>query len=463
MPFSGPSWGAQPQGLPEPMQVDAEGQENDHAESSDDNAPTFVVENPNIDLEAYASGYSGYMRVKRLLFIAQHAPTLRIDAYRMALMYVKKTLNVLLYQHIHDKLVDALRSANLPTDSVLLDISWMDQTSRHAETLLEKLDTDLKNFKSNAIKESIRRGFDDLGSHYLNMGDLNSALKFYSRVRDYCSSPKNIVNMCVNVIKVCVYLGNWQHVLSYVSKAESSGIVGEKDHYTLQLQTKLKCVAGLANLAMGKYKLAANYFLQSSVDHCDFPELLSASNVTVYGSLCALATFTREELQSQLINCSSFKMMLELEPNIREVVFAFYKSHYARCLELLWEIRENQMLDLHLSHHISALCDLIRFRALVQYFRPYKVADMHKMASAFKCSVSELEDELMPLILNGQIQARIDSQKKVLHLRQTNQRSLTFAKTFKVGADYQHRSKSLVLRNAVIQNNINVQPSDILK
>ena len=33
---------------------------------------------------------------------------------------------------------------------------------------LEKLDNDLKNYKSNSIKESIRRGHDDLGDHFLD-------------------------------------------------------------------------------------------------------------------------------------------------------------------------------------------------------------------------------------------------------------------------------------------------------
>lgn len=37
--------------------------------------------------------------------------------------------------------------------------------------------------------------------------------------------------------------------------------------------TKLKCAAGLADLATKKYKSAAKYFLQASFDHCDFPEV----------------------------------------------------------------------------------------------------------------------------------------------------------------------------------------------
>lgn len=67
---------------------------------------------------------------------------------------------------------------------------------------LEKLDTDLKSAKTLSIKDCIRRGQEDLADHFLDMGDLSNALKCYSRSRDYCSSNKHIVNLCLNVIKV---------------------------------------------------------------------------------------------------------------------------------------------------------------------------------------------------------------------------------------------------------------------
>jgi len=51
------------------------------------------------------------------------------------------------------------------------------------------------------------------------------------------------------------------------------------------------------------------------------------------------------------------------------------------------------------------LCD-------VQYFSPYLSADMVKMAEAFNTTVTALEEELMQLILDGKISARIDSHNK---------------------------------------------------
>lgn len=48
-----------------------------------------------------------------------------------------------------------------------------------------------------------------------------------------------------------------------------------------------------------------------------------------------------------------------------------------------------------------------------QYFSPYMSVDLHRMAAAFNTDVTSLENELTPLILDGQISARIDSHAKV--------------------------------------------------
>lgn len=36
---------------------------------------------------------------------------------------------------------------------------------------------------------------------------------------------------------------------------------------------------------------------------------------------------------------SSFKLFLELEPQLRDIIFRFYESKYASCLKLLDEIK----------------------------------------------------------------------------------------------------------------------------
>ncbi|XP_005256410.1 COP9 signalosome complex subunit 1 isoform X8 [Homo sapiens] len=453
------------EGAVEPMQIDVDPQEDPQ------NAPdvNYVVENPSLDLEQYAASYSGLMRIERLQFIADHCPTLRVEALKMALSFVQRTFNVDMYEEIHRKLSEATRELQNAPDAIpesgveppALDTAWVEATRKKALLKLEKLDTDLKNYKGNSIKESIRRGHDDLGDHYLDCGDLSNALKCYSRARDYCTSAKHVINMCLNVIKVSVYLQNWSHVLSYVSKAESTPEIaeqrGERDSQTQAILTKLKCAAGLAELAARKYKQAAKCLLLASFDHCDFPELLSPSNVAIYGGLCALATFDRQELQRNVISSSSFKLFLELEPQVRDIIFKFYESKYASCLKMLDEMKDNLLLDMYLAPHVRTLYTQIRNRALIQYFSPYVSADMHRMAAAFNTTVAALEDELTQLILEGLISARVDSHSKILYARDVDQRSTTFEKSLLMGKEFQRRAKAMMLRAAVLRNQIHVK------
>lgn len=442
--------------------MDAPPEDNDNNEEE-----TYIVENPTLDLEVYSNSYNGLAKLYRLIYIINHCPSLRLEALKMAISYVMTTFNVNLYQMLHQKLAEVTSGSSLPDVAVqstsqdvpIIDSMWMETRSKKAALKLEKLDNDLKNYKSNSIKESIRRGHDDLGDHYLDCGDLSNALKCYSRARDYCTSGKHVVNMCMNVIKVSIYLQNWSHVLSYVSKAESTPDFSElqsKDT-NQHILTKLKCAAGLAELATKKYKSAAKHFLQANLDHCDFPELMSPNNVAMYGGLCALATFDRHELQKNVIFSSSFKLFLELEPQLRDIILKFYESKYASCLKLLDEIKDNLLLDMYIAPHINNLYTQIRNRALIQYFSPYLSADMRKMATSFNRTVNALEDELMQLILDGQIQARIDSHNKILFAKDVDQRSTTFEKSLQMGKEYQRRTRMLILRAAVLKNKIYVK------
>ena len=82
------------------------------------------------------------------------------------------------------------------------DSAWVDSTTKKAALKLEKLDSDLKSAKSLAIKDCVKRSQEELADHFLDMGDLTNALKCYSRSRDYCSSSKHVINLCLNIIRV---------------------------------------------------------------------------------------------------------------------------------------------------------------------------------------------------------------------------------------------------------------------
>lgn len=66
---------------------------------------------------------------------------------------------------------------------------------------------------------------------------------------------------------------------------------------------------------------------------------------------------------------------------------------------------------------------------------------MRRMASSFNTGVSALEDELMQLILDGQIKARIDSHNKVLYAKDVDQRAYTYEHAMLIGRTIQQRTQ----------------------
>ncbi len=444
----------------EPMQLDAVEdielfEANEIPNASVNDVLDRPVESAPFEVESYAAQYSGFAKLSRLLYIADHCPPLQIEALEQALKYVKEsTYNVNAYTTIQQKLVNALTASGqtAKAEQYPLDTVWIDEKSKMSQIYFEKLDTDLKNYKTNSIKESIRRGHDDLGAHYLQCGDLSNALKCYSRSRDYCMGDQQLFNICMNIIKVSIYQKSWGHVNSFAQKAESSPECSANS----TAQTKISCIVGLHELVTKRYKYAAKRFMSANIDDLgpDFSDILSPNNVAIYGGLCALASLDRSDLHKHVFLSPNFKLFLELEPQLREAFHKFYESKYPVCLSLLDELKDSFMLDMYLAPHLTALYSKIRNRALIQYFSPYLSADLRLMATAFNTSLHDLENELMKLILDGQIKARIDSHNKILYAKDSDQRLETFEKSLAMGREWQMRATSLILRAACVRNGL---------
>jgi len=99
----------------------------------------------------------------------------------------------------------------------------------------------------------------------------------------------------------------------------------------------------------------------------------------------------------------------------------------------------------------------IRKKALIQFSSPFLTVDLTKMAKSFSTTVPALEKELVSLIIGGQIEARIDSQQKILWAKQTNKRSAIFDRSTAMGQDYEREAKALVLRMQMMNHGLVVK------
>ncbi|XP_050385293.1 COP9 signalosome complex subunit 1 [Argentina anserina] len=432
--------------------IDDEIYANGGGEDEKRNRP--IISGEPLDVEAYASLYSGRTKIARLLFIAEQSrksggEATELEALRMAYDEIKKGENTQWFRDVAQKIGGRLGA------EYQMDLAWCESVDRRAEQKKEKLENELNAYRTNLIKESIRMGYNDFGDFYYAHGQLGDAFKNYIRTRDYCTTSKHIVHMCMCSILVSIEMGQFTHVASYVGKAEQTPEA--LDPVTV---AKLQCAAGLANLEAKKYKVAARKFLNTGHElGNNYNEVIAPQDIATYGGLCALASFDRSELKNKVIDNLNFRNFLELVPEIREIINDFYSSRYASCLEYLANLKANLLLDIHLHDHLETLYDQIRNKALIQYTHPFVSVDLNMMANAFKTDVAGLEKELEALITDNQVQARIDSHNKILYARHADQRNATFQRALQTGNEFDRDVKSMLLRVNLIKHDINLKQS----
>ncbi len=255
------------------------------------------------------------------------------------------------------------------------------------------------------------------------------------------------------MIVTALEMGNFSHVVNYVSKAEQT------PDASAQIGSKLKIATGLAHLHNRKYKSAARSFLDAAPDMGgnSFAEVLSTQDVGLYGAMCGLAQFDRAELKKHIVNNTRFKSFLDATPDLHALVNAFYNCRYTEALRVLEKLRPRLAIDPNLAEHATVLTRQIRNKAIVQFFSPYSAVDMKMMAAAFNTSVPDLEQELKNLIVEGEIAARIDSFNQVLVAKQVDQRTRMFQKATEVGKDHNANMRDMLLRMDLTMQDFSVK------
>ena len=246
-------------------------------------------------------------------------------------------------------------------------------------------------------------------------------------------------------------------VNNHINKVEN--ILVQSQVLEPSVSARLTAAAGLVLLRSKSYKQAANKFLQVSTELGDsFTAVCVAEDVATYGALCALAEFDREELRQYVIEGGvSFRNFLELVPKIRGVVNDIYECKYGSALAVLENMKGELQLDLHLKDHILDLIKMIRSRCIVQYFSPYMSVSLESMSTAFACSLSEMESSVAKLIMDGKIAARIDSQLKTLHVRQSENRAESYRKIAKLSETYIGNMTAMLLRMSCLEHDFVVR------
>ena len=298
-------------------------------------------------------------------------------------------------------------------------------------------------------------GNEDCSKHYAAIGEPGLAYKAAARMREYCTSPKHVLDMSLHLVILSIERGDWMAVQSNIMKIRHLNLKPEDLENVLP---KLDAGLGLAYLSSGNYTEAARSFLQTDPLLGDrFNQVLSANDVAVYGGLTALACMDRDALQHQVLDSSSFRTFLELEPHIRRAITLYVSSKYSACLTILDAYSADYQLDIYLWHHLEALYAAIRSKSIIQYFIPFSRVTFAAMAAAFATTEADIEKELIAMVEAGTLDARIDLQDRVLEARTSDLRADVQAKALAAADRYEREAKARLFRMNVVAAGLEVK------
>lgn len=311
----------------------------------------------------------------------------------------------------------------------------------------------------------MKMGYEDLGQHYHQIGDLVNSTKTYLKIRDSCTRPSHVVKMHLCMINVSIEQGAWLAIQSNIQKIRASI---QKDLNSDPLPAKLPAITGLAFLCSGNYREAADNFLDTDprmvsaklddpMDEESYNEVITPNDVAVYGGLCALASMDRDELQKRVLENSSFRNYLELEPHIRRATSFFVSSKYSSCLSILDAYKSDYLLDIHLQKHIGELYFQIRSKAIQQYFIPFSCVTLSALSLAFNTDEQTIEYELTGMIKRGNLDARIDLVDRVLLAKTVDQRRQVHEEAISMAKNYERTAHLRILRMEIMNAGLEVK------
>ncbi|KAF5567652.1 COP9 signalosome complex subunit 1 (G pathway suppressor 1) [Fusarium napiforme] len=413
----------------------------------------IVQEQPKLDLDLYIQNYAAHLgrtRIERLIHIGKSSVPLCIDALKAAIAEIKKGSDVALY-------VDAwgcLRLAAPDDPDAQKDQAWIDRVERENKTEAARLETQLKQYKHNLIKESIRMGNEDLGLHFEKTGYLEAAAEAYNRMRQDVTTTKHIIDCGIHLVNVYIARRDWTMVLNNLGKIV--GVQSGEEERLYQPYTKL--VSGIALLGLKHYKDAAYNFLQVdfTIPPAQYNHIASPNDIAIYGGLLTLATMDRHELQARVLDSQSFRSFLEHESHIRKAISLFVNGRYSSCLAILESIRNDCLLDIYLQRHVPALYSQIRRKCIVQYFRPFSCVTLESLNQAFAQEGESVDTELVSMIREGILKARLDIKEQLLIADQPNPRLEMQKQALEVATQYEEEAKERLRRISLIAAGLEV-------
>ncbi|KAJ1452361.1 26S proteasome subunit RPN7-domain-containing protein [Pelagophyceae sp. CCMP2097] len=410
-----------------------------------------------------AAGLPPRALVRRLLFVAKNSeePQQKQEAAAMAVEHARRGSDSALYLEACAACADAGDARGGAVDG-----SWVEAADSAWQLERDRLEAALHAARSGSGKDVLQRAHKLLGEAAYARGEGQLALKSFVRMRDYSTTPRQTLDMCVRVCVVAADVGSWSHVTSYAAKADHA----LESTHDVVTGMRLRCAVALALLNERDYAAAAPKLVDVVLAAAaPVPEgaprprdegwdVCAAGDAAGLAALAALATFDRKRLASDCVNSVTFRNAVAVAaPKALELVQAFFAGRYANALHLLAAVGAELRLDPNAAPHVDALTKLVQDRMVAQYCAPYQTLCLLRLAATFELPLVEAEANVARLVDAGLIVAKIDSKANALRRVDGDHRRADFAKLVDQGDAYVREMRALAMRISCLEHDVVVR------
>ncbi|KAJ1918894.1 hypothetical protein H4219_002344 [Mycoemilia scoparia] len=293
---------------------------------------------------------------------------------------------------------------------------WIENTSKAAKSRLDELEKELGNAKSSMVKESNRLAQLSIANYLISIGSFSEAFKSLMNSREFVTKEEHRIELYLGIIQVGLFSTNFGFISSFFPHIEKNKDIIDK---IPEAMCSIQIAGGLSKLDEGQYSQAATFFSGVTFSpNFDIHGIVSSRDVAIYGTMCGLAGYTRQQLRDNMLNNTDFKQFMQMEPWTLEFLENFYYARYSAFLKLLNKVQPYCLTDIYLANHTDALISEIRTRVLLFYTQIYSQVDINEMNRQLQWASDPelLEKDLIKLIQGGLIHGKVDSYSMVLHI-----------------------------------------------
>ncbi len=266
--------------------------------------------------------------------------------------------------------------------------------------------------------------------------------------------------MTVLLTRTSIAGRSWSNVTANVAKIDATlRELPKGDVDGARAAAFARAAAALATGSLSKIgTLAADTLLAVPAAHLDvYSDVLSRRTIGLWGTLAAVANFSRRDILAKVLRNPDFRPFLEAAPVARDIARHFCATRYNAMFSAISLISAELQLDAYFSPAATHLIAQLRAAAVAQAVSPYATLQLQPLATEFQTTVKEMEGELSKLIEDGRIAGRVDASRNVLLAYSEDAREQVFQAAKVAGATFQHNARALLLRQALCQAKILVK------